>query len=141
MPVLSLRSVRKRFGDLIAVEGASFDVGRGEFFSMLGPSGCGKTTILRMIAGFESPTEGQILIEGNDVSAVPPFRRNVNTVFQHYALFPHLSVYDNVAFGPRTKGLAANEVDERVKKMLDVVRLGDRAASRPDALSGGQRQR
>ena len=108
---------------------------------MLGPSGCGKTTILRLIAGFEQPTSGQILLEGADVSAIPPFRRNVNTVFQHYALFPHLNVYDNVAFGPRTAGLAAGEVDARVKKMLDVVRLGDRAQSRPDELSGGQRQR
>ena len=109
---------------------------------MLGPSGCGKTTMLRMIAGFEEVTSGSIRLDGVDVSHVPPYRRNVNTVFQHYALFPHMTVFDNVAFGPRTKG-----VDERrgrasaSQKMLDVVRLGDFAERRPDQLSGGQRQR
>ena len=89
----------------MAVDDADFDVGGGEFFSLLGPSGCGKTTTLRMIAGFEQPTEGRILLEGQDVSRVPPYRRNVNTVFQHYALFPHMSVQDNIAFGPRSKKL------------------------------------
>jgi spermidine/putrescine transport system ATP-binding protein len=125
----------------VAVEGASFDVLRGEFFSVLGPSGCGKTTILRMIAGFEIPSDGRIRLDGVDVRDTPPYRRNVNTVFQHYALFPHLSVFDNVAFGPRIKGLDGNELRRRVSAMLDVVRLSDLADRRPDQLSGGQRQR
>jgi spermidine/putrescine transport system ATP-binding protein len=125
----------------VAVECANFDIPRGEFFSMLGPSGCGKTTMLRMIAGFEDVTSGHIRLDGVDVSNVPPYRRNVNTVFQHYALFPHMTVFDNVAFGPRTKGVDKAEVRQRVDKMLGVVRLGELAARRPDQLSGGQRQR
>jgi spermidine/putrescine transport system ATP-binding protein len=133
--------VHKRFGSFIAVERANFDIPRGEFFSMLGPSGCGKTTMLRMIAGFEDVTSGEIRLDGVDVSRVPPYRRNVNTVFQHYALFPHMSVFENVAFGPRTKGLDKDEARQRVAKMLGVVRLGDFAERRPDQLSGGQRQR
>jgi spermidine/putrescine transport system ATP-binding protein len=133
--------VRKRFGSFVAVEGANFDIPRGEFFSMLGPSGCGKTTMLRMIAGFEAVTSGRICLDGADVSSVPPYRRNVNTVFQQYALFPHMNVFDNIAFGPRTKGLADGDVHERVEHMLAVVRLGEFAARRPDQLSGGQRQR
>ena len=104
-PVITLEHVSKRFGDVVAVHEAHFEIGRGEFFSMLGPSGCGKTTTLRMIAGFEQPSGGRILLEGHDVSHTPPYRRNVNTVFQHYALFPHMSVRDNVAFGPRSRGL------------------------------------
>src|SRR5687768_158447 len=99
--VIQLDRVVKRFGRYVAVHDAQFTIRRGEFFSLLGPSGCGKTTTLRMIAGFEQPTDGRILLEGQDVSRVPPYRRNVNTVFQHYALFPHMTVYDNVAFGPR----------------------------------------
>jgi spermidine/putrescine transport system ATP-binding protein len=126
---------------LVAVEAASFEIRRGELFSVLGPSGCGKTTILRMIAGFEAPSSGRILLEGVDVSDAPPYRRNVNTVFQHYALFPHLSVFDNVAFGPRAAGLEPAEVQRRVSAMLDVVRLRDLAERRPEQLSGGQRQR
>src|SRR5262249_5589109 len=133
--------VHKRFGSFVAVEGATFDVPRGEFFSLLGPSGCGKTTMLRMIAGFEEVTSGRIRLDGVDVSAVPPYRRNVNTVFQHYALFPHLTVFDNVAFGPRTTPIAADEVRRRVDEMLDIVRLTELAERRPDQLSGGQRQR
>jgi spermidine/putrescine transport system ATP-binding protein len=139
--VIGVESVTKRYGDFVAVERADFDIARGEFFSMLGPSGCGKTTMLRMIAGFETVTSGRILLEGIDVSQVPPYRRNVNTVFQQYALFPHLSVRDNVAFGPRTKDVAPDEVDRRVQKMLDVVRLGAFADRRPHQLSGGQKQR
>ena len=99
-PVITLEHVVKRFGGYVAVEEADFAIERGEFFSLLGPSGCGKTTTLRMIAGFELPTAGRILLDGQDVSRVPPYRRNVNTVFQHYALFPHMTVADNVAFGP-----------------------------------------
>jgi len=140
-PVISLRDVHKRYGSFIAVERANFDIPRGEFFSMLGPSGCGKTTMLRMIAGFEAVTSGQIRLDGVDVSNVPPYRRHVNTVFQQYALFPHMSVFDNIAFGPRTAGLDPAEVGKRVDQMLGVVRLGDFSARRPEQLSGGQRQR
>ncbi|MGH7787053.1 MAG: ABC transporter ATP-binding protein [Candidatus Binatia bacterium] len=140
-PVISLKDVHKRFGSFIAVERANFDIPRGEFFSMLGPSGCGKTTMLRMIAGFEEVTSGEIRLDGVDVSNVPPYRRHVNTVFQQYALFPHMSVFDNIAFGPRTAGLDPAEVSKRVDQMLRVVRLGDFSARRPEQLSGGQRQR
>jgi spermidine/putrescine transport system ATP-binding protein len=133
--------VHKRFGSFVAVERANFDIARGEFFSLLGPSGCGKTTLLRMLAGFEGVTSGRICLDGVDVSEVPPYRRNVNTVFQQYALFPHMTVFDNVAFGPRTKDLGDGEVRQRVEKMLHVVHLGDLSARRPDQLSGGQRQR
>ena len=140
-PVISLENVHKRFGSFVAVECANFDIPRGEFFSMLGPSGCGKTTMLRMIAGFEELTSGQIRLDGVDVSKVPPYRRNVNTVFQHYALFPHMTVFDNVAFGPRTKGIEKDQTRQRVEKMLGIVRLGEFSERRPDQLSGGQRQR
>jgi spermidine/putrescine transport system ATP-binding protein len=140
-PVVAVERIRKRYGDLVAVDDASFEIRRGEFFSMLGPSGCGKTTMLRMIAGFETPTSGVLRLDGIDVAGVPPYRRAVNTVFQHYALFPHLSVFENVAFGPRVRGTARGEVDRRVERMLDVVRLGDLAGRKPSQLSGGQRQR
>jgi spermidine/putrescine transport system ATP-binding protein len=139
--VISLRNVHKRFGTFVAVECANFDIPRGQFFSLLGPSGCGKTTMLRLIGGFEDATGGCICLDGIDVSRVPPHRRNVNTVFQQYALFPHLSVFDNVAFGPRSKRLDEPEVAGRVGRMLAIVRLADYAERRPDQLSGGQRQR
>ncbi len=138
---ITLERVTKRFDDVVAVDEADFAVAPGEFFSLLGPSGCGKTTTLRMIAGFERPTSGRILLEEEDVSRVPPHRRNVNTVFQHYALFPHMSVYDNVAFGPRSHRVDPAEVDRRVGELLEVVRLGDLARRRPAQLSGGQQQR
>ena len=140
-PVIALENVHKKYGTFVAVELANFDIPRGEFFSMLGPSGCGKTTMLRMIAGFEEVTSGHIRLDGVDVVDVPPYRRNVNTVFQQYALFPHMNVFDNVAFGPRTKGVDEATTKQRVAQMLDVVRLGDFATRRPDQLSGGQRQR
>ncbi|MGH7671062.1 MAG: ABC transporter ATP-binding protein [Gemmatimonadaceae bacterium] len=140
-PVITLDHVAKRFRDVVAVHDADFSIGPAEFFSLLGPSGCGKTTTLRMIAGFEPPSSGRVLLDGRDVSHVPPYRRNVNTVFQQYALFPHMSVYDNVAFGPRSRRLDAAEVDRRVREMLDVVRLGDLGHRRPTQLSGGQQQR
>jgi spermidine/putrescine transport system ATP-binding protein len=140
-PVITLEHVNKRFADYIAVHDAHFQIERGEFFSLLGPSGCGKTTTLRMIAGFEQPTTGRILLEGQDVSRVPPYRRNVNTVFQHYALFPHMSVRDNVAFGPRSKKLPEPEVIKRVNELLAVTRLGMFAERKPAQLSGGQQQR
>ena len=133
--------MRKQYGSFVAVEDADFSIGRGEFFSMLGPSGCGKTTTLKMIAGFEQPSAGRVFLEGVDVSAVPPYKRNVNTVFQQYALFPHMSVADNVAFGPRSKKISEAEVKKRVAEMLEVVRLAEFADRRPAQLSGGQQQR
>lgn len=131
----------KRFGGFVAVDDAHFRINRGEFFAMLGPSGCGKTTTLRMIAGFEQPTSGAIRLEGRDVSRVPPYRRDVNTVFQQYALFPHLTVWDNVAFGLRAKRVPKGEIAVRVQQMLEIVRLTDLATRRPAQLSGGQQQR
>jgi spermidine/putrescine transport system ATP-binding protein len=140
-PVITIDHVVKCFGSVVAVDDADFAIERGEFFSLLGPSGCGKTTTLRMIAGFERPSAGRILLEGKDVSRVPPYRRNVNTVFQHYALFPHMSVADNVAFGPRSKNVPAREIARRVDELLAVVRLASFADRRPAQLSGGQQQR
>ena len=125
----------------MAVNEADFSIGSGEFFSLLGPSGCGKTTTLRMIAGFETPTEGAIRLEGRDVSRVPPHKRNVNTVFQHYALFPHMTVWDNVAYGPRSQKKDKAEVTRRVDELLEIVRLTDFAKRKPAQLSGGQQQR
>ena len=139
--VIKLEHVSKRFGTFTAVHEADFGILSGEFFSVLGPSGCGKTTILKMIAGFEQPTSGRVMLDGKDVSDVPPYRRNVNTVFQQYALFPHMTVADNVAFGPRSKKKSEAEVKTAVKEMLDVVRLGDFAERKPSQLSGGQQQR
>ena len=131
----------KHFGDFVAVHDADFSIERGEFFAMLGPSGCGKTTTLRMIAGFETPSAGEIRLEGNDVSKVPPYRRNVNTVFQQYALFPHMTVWDNVAFGPRSRKVKEKDITTRVGEMLEIVRLADFAKRKPTQLSGGQQQR
>jgi spermidine/putrescine transport system ATP-binding protein len=139
--VIELVGVEKRFGDAVAVNGIDVAIERGEFFSLLGPSGCGKTTSLRMIAGFEQPTAGEVRLEGQDVSRVPPYRRNVNTVFQHYALFPHMSIFDNVAFGPRSAKADKAGIRGRVQEMLEVVRLADYADRRPNQLSGGQQQR
>ena len=140
-PVIEIDNVTKRFADYVAVSEADFSISSGEFFSMLGPSGCGKTTTLRMIAGFETPTEGAIRLEGKDVSRVPPHKRNVNTVFQHYALFPHMTVWDNVAYGPRSMKKDKAEVKRRVDELLDIVRLTDFAQRKPSQLSGGQQQR
>ena len=139
--VIQLDHVRKEFGSFVAVHDADFAIRKGEFFSMLGPSGCGKTTLLKMIAGFEQPTQGRVLLDGHDVSKVPPYKRSVNTVFQQYALFPHMSVLDNVAFGLDASGVAHGEARRRAKEMLDIVRLGEFAARRPAQLSGGQQQR
>ena len=144
-PVIEIDNVTKRFSDYVAVKEADFSIGSGEFFSMLGPSGCGKTTTLRMIAGFETPTEGAIRLEGRDVSRVPPHKRNVNTVFQHYALFPHMTVWDNVAYGPRSmkidKAKGKGEVKRRVDELLEIVRLTDFAQRKPGQLSGGHQHR
>ena len=139
--VIQLDHVRKSFGDFVAVEHADFGIRQGEFFAMLGPSGCGKTTTLKMIAGFEQPTSGKVLLNGADVSRVPPYKRNVNTVFQQYALFPHMTVADNVRFGPRSKKVPKSEYEPNVAQMLEVVRLGEFADRRPAQLSGGQQQR
>ncbi len=140
-PVIAVEHVTKRFGDFVAVNDVSFEIRRGEFFSMLGPSGCGKTSMLRMIAGFEDVTSGVLRLDGVDVVGVPPYRRAVNTVFQNYALFPHLSVFDNVAFGPRIRALEKPKLEARVRQMLEVVRLAEFADRKPNQLSGGQRQR
>ena len=140
-PVIEIDHVTKRFDDYVAVADAHFSIGAGEFFSMLGPSGCGKTTTLRMIAGFENPTEGAIRLEGVDVSRVAPHKRHVNTVFQHYALFPHMTVWDNVAYGPRSQKKDRTAVSKSVDEMLEVVRLTEFAQRKPAQLSGGQQQR
>jgi spermidine/putrescine transport system ATP-binding protein len=138
---ISLEGVSKRFGAVEAVRNVSLEIREGEFFSLLGPSGCGKTTTLRMIGGFEQPDEGRILLRGEDVTASPPNRRNVNMVFQHYALFPHMSVGDNIAFGMRLKRVGQGEQRERVDEMLRIVRLEGLQKRRPAQLSGGQQQR
>ena len=140
-PVIEIDHVVKRFGEFVAVDDVDFSIGQGEFFSMLGPSGCGKTTTLRMIAGFEQPTSGAIRLDGVDVSKVPPNKRDVNTVFQQYALFPHMNVFDNVAFGPQSKKVDKATIKKRVTEMLEVVRLTEFASRRPAQLSGGQQQR
>jgi spermidine/putrescine transport system ATP-binding protein len=137
---IDLVALTKRFNE-VAVDGIDLQVASGEFFSLLGPSGCGKTTTLRLIAGFEQPTAGQILLDGVDVSSVPPHRRNVNTVFQSYALFPFLNVFDNVAFGLRNRKLAGPQIAARVRSALELVRLGSFGDRRPGQLSGGQQQR
>jgi spermidine/putrescine transport system ATP-binding protein len=140
-PSVSLRGVTKRFGELAAVRGMDLDIPRGEFFTMLGPSGCGKTTTLRMIAGFEEPTEGTVLLDGDDVTGLPPFRRPTNTVFQSYALFPHMSVEKNVAFGLERRRISRDEVRTRVSDELERVGLSAEAKRKPRQLSGGQQQR
>ena len=138
---IAVENVSKRFGKVEAVRDFTSEILEGEFFTMLGPSGCGKTTTLRMIAGFEQPDEGRILLRGADVTWLPPNRRNVNMVFQHYALFPHMSIYENIAFGLRLKKLGKGEQRERVREMLRIVQLEGLENRRPQQLSGGQQQR
>ena len=144
---VSLRQVSKVFGNprrgnlVHAVDDVTLDIQRGEFFALLGPSGCGKTTTLRMIAGFEHPTSGDLLIEGKSMRDVPPFHRPVNTVFQEYALFPHMNVRQNVAFGLKTENLGRHEISTRVHDILDLVQLSQAADRKPHQLSGGQQQR
>jgi spermidine/putrescine transport system ATP-binding protein len=140
-PCVVLRSVTKRFGDLTAVDAVDLEIAEGEFFTMLGPSGCGKTTTLRMIAGFEELTEGRLTIDDVDMQGIPPYKRPTNTVFQSYALFPHLSVKENVAFGLRRKKVAKGEIDRRVREELERVGLAAEANRRPSQLSGGMQQR
>jgi len=140
-PYVRIEKVTKRFGDFTAVDDVSLSIYRGEFFSLLGGSGSGKTTLLRMLAGFEQPTEGRIFIDGVDMSNVPPYRRPVNMMFQSYALFPHMSVESNVAFGLQQDKVPKAEIRERVAEVLNLVQLGQFAKRRPHQLSGGQRQR
>jgi putrescine transport system ATP-binding protein len=140
-PLVRFEGVSKRFSDVSAVEGLSLDIFEREFFALLGPSGCGKTTLLRLLAGFEAPQEGRILLGGEDIAAVPPHQRPVNMMFQSYALFPHLSVEGNVAFGLKQEGLPKDEIAARVEEMLALVKLSGLGARKPHQLSGGQRQR
>jgi spermidine/putrescine transport system ATP-binding protein len=140
-PDVVLSGVTKRFGDLVAVDDIDLEVHPGEFLALLGPSGCGKTTTLRMIAGFEQPTEGSVYLEGDPVDDVPPYERNVNTVFQSYALFEHLDVQGNIAFGLKRRGVAADEIRTRVAEALELVQLTGRESAKPRQLSGGQMQR
>ncbi len=138
---VEIRKLVKHFDEAIAVDAIDATINAGEFFSLLGPSGCGKTTTLRMIAGFERPTSGEILLDGADVAQVPPHRRDVHTVFQNYALFPHLDVFDNVAFGLRRRKVGKDDTRRRVEQAIDLVQLGGLGSRRPQQLSGGQQQR
>jgi spermidine/putrescine transport system ATP-binding protein len=138
---LQFENVSKSFGPLKAVDSVSLEIQKGEFFSLLGPSGCGKTTLLRMLAGFETPDTGRILVDGQDVTALPPNRRKVNTIFQSYALFPHFTVRENIAFGPRVAGWPKERIDEEVERMLALTQLEPQARKKPGQISGGQKQR
>jgi spermidine/putrescine transport system ATP-binding protein len=138
---VELSGITKRFGEFTAVDDITLDIYEGEFFSLLGPSGCGKTTTLRMIAGFEEPTEGTISVAGEPMRGVPPYKRPVNTVFQSYAIFPHLNVFDNVAFGLRRAGVKGDELRQRVTEACEMVQLSGFEKRKPNALSGGQQQR
>jgi putrescine transport system ATP-binding protein len=141
MPLLRIDGAVKKFGGVRAVDGVSLDIPAGEFFALLGPSGCGKTTLLRMLAGFETPDEGRILLNGKDIAHVLPHERPVNMMFQNYALFPHLSVRDNIGFGLKRAGMARADIDTRVAEMVALVKLEGLEKRKPDQLSGGQRQR
>jgi spermidine/putrescine transport system ATP-binding protein len=138
---VTIERVTKRFDDVVAVDNLSLEIERGSFFALLGPSGCGKTTTLRMIGGFEEPTDGTIYLGDAEVSRLPSYKRDVNTVFQSYALFPHLSIFENVAFGLRRKGVGKADIVQRVGEALDLVDLGGREKRKPNQLSGGQQQR
>ena len=140
-PLLEIRGVSKKFGDFIAVNNVDLDIYQGELFCLLGGSGCGKTTLLRMLAGFEKPSSGQILIDGQDMSDVPPYKRPTNMMFQNYALFPHMTVEKNIAFGLEQDGIAKTEISDKIDSILKLVELQDYKKRRPQQLSGGQRQR
>lgn len=141
VPLIRIENVRKTFGEFVAVDGVDVSIYKGELFSLLGGSGCGKTTLLRMLAGFETPTSGRIMIDGVDVSTVPPYERPVNMMFQSYALFPHMTVESNVAFGLKQDGIAKSEIESRVNDVLELVQLAQFKKRKPHQLSGGQRQR
>src|SRR5258705_5390845 len=141
VPLLRIDAVAKKFGGLRAVDWLSLDIRAGEFFALLGPSGCGKTTLLRMLAGFETPDEGRVLLDGKDIALVLPHQRPVNMMFQNYALFPHLTVRDNIAFGLKRAGMPRSAIDARVAEMVALVKLEGLAQRKPDQLSGGQKQR
>jgi putrescine transport system ATP-binding protein len=141
LPLIRFEGVTKRFGEVTAIADLSLDIYEREFFALLGPSGCGKSTLMRMLAGFESPSEGRVVLAGQDFAGVPPYRRPVNMMFQSYALFPHMSVFDNVAFGLRQDRMPKREIADRVAEMLKLVHLTGLEGRKPDQLSGGQRQR
>ncbi|UJW76146.1 ABC transporter ATP-binding protein [Rhizobium sp. SL42] len=141
VPFIRFENVTKRFGDFVAVDNLTLDIYEREFFSLLGPSGCGKTTLMRMLAGFEQPTSGRILLQGKDLSGTPPYKRPTNMMFQSYALFPHMTVEKNIAFGLEQDSLPKGEIDARVAEMLKLVKLDQFAKRKPNQLSGGQRQR
>src|SRR2546430_10774576 len=139
--LVTFERITKRFGDFTAVEGVTLDIRAREFFALLGPSGCGKTTLLRMLAGFETPDEGRILLDGKDLAQALPHQRPINMMFQNYALFPHLAVRDNIAFGLKRAGMARSEINTRVAEMVALVKLEGLEQRKPDQLSGGQKQR
>jgi len=139
--IIQLKDLEKKFDQVIAVDRVSMDIFAGEFFSILGPSGCGKTTLLRTIAGFETPDYGSIYLHGNIINSVPPYRRDVNMVFQNYALFPHMNIYENIAFGLKMKKISKAEINDRVPKILDLVGLSGMNSRKASQLSGGQQQR
>src|SRR5260221_5009518 len=141
LPLLRIEGVGKKFGGFRAVDGLSPDIRAGEFFALLGPSGCGKTTLLRMLAGFETPDAGRILLDGKDIAQVLPHQRPINMMFQNYALFPHLTVRDNIAFGLKRAGMSRSEINARVAEMVTLVKLDGLEKRKPDQLSGGQKQR
>src|SRR5262249_45086481 len=141
VPDVTLAGIRKTYGDVVAVDWVDLEIGRGEFFTMLGPSGSGKTTTLRVIAGFERPDEGHVLLHGENVTGRPPYARGVNTVFQDYALFPHMTVAENVEYGLRVKGEKRQPRRERAQEALEMVQLAALGPRKPSQLSGGQRQR
>ena len=140
-PYIQIENVTKKFGDFTAIDSLNLDIYKNEFFSLLGPSGCGKTTLLRMLAGFEKITDGRILLDGEDISEIPPHLRPINMMFQSYALFPHMTVEKNIAFGLKQDNLPPNEISQRVEEMLELVELTDFAKRKPNQLSGGQSQR
>jgi putrescine transport system ATP-binding protein len=140
-PYIQIENVTKKFGDFTAIDHLNLDIYKNEFFSLLGPSGCGKTTLLRILAGFEKVTEGRILLDGEDISEIPPHLRPINMMFQSYALFPHMTVEKNIAFGLKQDNLPPNEINQRVEEMLELVELSDFAKRKPNQLSGGQSQR
>jgi putrescine transport system ATP-binding protein len=140
-PYIGIENVTKVFGDFTAVDDLSLNIYQREFFALLGASGCGKSTLLRMLAGFENPTKGRIMLDGQDMSGIPPYKRPVNMMFQSYALFPHMSVENNIAFGLKQDGMAKSEIDDRVQSMLKLVKLEKFGKRKPHQLSGGQRQR